>query len=213
MRGPGIVLGQDGQQIFIKHSSIYVRCHVILKRNHTSNEENISESWVEAGYKEKGKYYSSLNSNEHDDAFVEPESDEEVKSESHGYVPQEMNTIEDQPESEHPENNPGTLPSSTESAQCIGAADNGSSANTVITKNLSVKYKLKNSDYFKKAMIFCRVGESIGKYGNCWNIQNESEEGFNYIDFDKDVDEWYPREKTEQSSQEVFLNFPVDQIT
>ena len=46
-RGPGKALGQDGQQILIKHDSIYVRCHpchVILKRDHTGDEENISES-------------------------------------------------------------------------------------------------------------------------------------------------------------------------
>ena len=48
-RGPGKALGQDGQQILIKHDSIYVRCHpchVILKRDHTGDEENISESRV-----------------------------------------------------------------------------------------------------------------------------------------------------------------------
>ena len=163
-------------------------------------------------YKEKGKNYSSLNSNEHGDVFVDSESDEEVKSESHGNVLQEMNTTEDQPESENLESIPGTLPSSIESAQCIGAADNGSSANTVIKKNLTVKKKLKNSDYFKKAKIICRAGKSTGKYGHCWTIENENEEGFNYIDFDKDVDKWYPCEETEQFSQEVFLNFPVDQI-
>ena len=26
-RGPGKVLGQDGQQVLFKHESIYVRCH------------------------------------------------------------------------------------------------------------------------------------------------------------------------------------------
>ena len=143
-RGPGKVLGQDGHQILIKHGSIYVRCHpchVILKRDQTSAEENISESRVETSYKEKGKDYSSLNSNEHGDVFVDSESDEEVKSESHGNVLQEMNTTEDQPESENLENIPGTLPSSIESAQCTGTADNGSSANTVIKKNLTVKFK------------------------------------------------------------------------
>ena len=124
-----------GQQILIKRHSIYVRCHpchVILKRDITCHEENISESWAETSYKEKGKDYSSLNSNEHGDVFVDSESDEEVKSESHGNVLQEMNTTEDQPQSENPESIPGTLTSSIESAQCIGAADNGSSANTVI---------------------------------------------------------------------------------
>ena len=54
-----------------------------------------------------------------------------------------------------------------------------------------MKYKLKNSDYFKKAKIICRARKITGKYGHCWDIQNENEEGFNYIDFDKDVDEWY----------------------
>ena len=82
---------------------------------------------------------------------MESESDEEVESESQGNVLQEMNTTEDQLESEHPENILGTLPSSIESAQCTGAADNGGSADTVIKKNLTVKYKLKDSDYFKKA--------------------------------------------------------------
>ena len=36
---------------------------------------------------------------------------------------------------------------------------------------------------------------------------------FNYTDFDKGADEWYPCEQNEQSTQEVFLNFSVDQIT
>ena len=112
-----------------------------------------------------------------------------------------MNTTEDQPESENPENMPGTLPSSIESGQCIGAADNGRSANTVIKKNFTVKYKLKNSDYFKTAKIICQADKSTGKYGHCWNVQNENEEGFSYIDFDKDVKEWYPCEETEQSTQ------------
>ena len=86
---------------------------------------------------------------------MESESDEEVESESQGNVLQEMNTTEDQPVSEHPENIPGTLPSSIESAQCIRAAANGGSADTVIKKNLTVKNKHKNSDYFKKAQIIC----------------------------------------------------------
>ena len=33
------------------------------------------------------------------------------------------------------------------------------------------------------------------------------------LDFDKDVDEWYPCKETEQSTQDVVLNFPADQIT
>ena len=55
--------------------------------------------------------------------------------------------------------------------------------------------------------------KSTGKYGHCRIIQNENEEGFSNIDFDKDVDEWYHCEETEQSTQEVLLNIPVDQIT
>ena len=94
----------------------------------------------------KGKDYSSLNSNENGDVFVGSKSDEEIESKSHGNVLQEMNTTEDQTESEHPENIPRTLPSSIDSAQSIGVADNGGSANTVIKKNLTVKYKLENSE-------------------------------------------------------------------
>ena len=54
--GSGKALGQDGQQILRKYGIIYVRCHpchVSLKRDHTSDEENISQSRVEASCKEK----------------------------------------------------------------------------------------------------------------------------------------------------------------
>ena len=123
-----------------------------------------------------------------------------------------MYTTEDQPVSGNPEKIRGSLPPSFESTQCIGAANNGSSANTVIKKNLTVKYKLKKSDYFKRQTSFVKQGRALVNMVivGIFKMKNE---GFNYIDFDKDVDEWYPCEETEQSTQEVVLNFPVDQIT
>ena len=72
-KGPGIVLGQDGVVVFVKHGGTYVRVHRNRLRKEKAVLRNIAESDVESTDRETSPLSEDQNSNDIDIEFDEEE--------------------------------------------------------------------------------------------------------------------------------------------
>ena len=203
-KGPGTVLGQDGQQVLVKHGGVYVRvhpCRLSPLRKETVKAENVAENPNLTDGTMTGKESESQNvrniTNGVEASSSDDESSSDVKSDTEEN--EEINSSET-----IQGNNPTTVSTAVEEVEDSNT-DIRSNVNTEnedtrkrksdesqymqLKKKVKVEYKKVNDPQWRKGEIFTRGGKATGKYRNCWNIVDENGVVTN-VDFDKDVTEW-----------------------
>ena len=176
-RGPAVVLGQDGQQVLVKHGGTYVRvhpCRLNLARQSTQTSLEINTSpeitpLTSNKNKEENKTIRSSDS-EGDDSDNDPLDPLDPLDTTTTAAPQANLT------------RPRGRPSSNKSKET-------SVKNDSLKVGMVVKYKVKDNDTWYKTQLVSRSGKSKGKYKNEWNTVTDSDNQ-EVLDFDRQVSEW-----------------------
>lgn len=221
-KGPGTVIGQDGQQVLIKHGSTYVRvhpCNIQLKNISHINNSNIHNTF------ENENNLFEIN---HDDSVVSKSNkyDSPISFENLG--PQEMND-EANNSSKIDENfeninmlleaeNDFSQQNNNDGINCVNIANendeqkqNDHVSESQMFNNRKhpkikdyVEYKLFDSDEVSKSQILSRAGKVSGKYSNWFNIRDIENDTIASIDW-QNVEKWKPI-----SSEEVLISSHKD---
>ena len=164
-KGPGIVIGQDGKIILIRHGKVYVRVS--------------SNSVVKAGTEFQSTNSANLeiiDNQEHttNSPLVDDSDDESI---SHN---KDINE-NDQLESEQPEN-VSNEPVNTPSDVTILVDFEKPKAYSV--KNDKIEYRFSKDDEYKQVTVLSRGGKATGKCRSFYNIKNEGYREPITVDFD-----------------------------
>ena len=219
-KGPGTVIGQDGQQV--EHGSTYVRvhpCNIQLK-----NISHIENSNIHNTFKNENNLFE-IN---HDDSVISKSNkyDSPISFENLG--PQEMNDeANNSPKiDENFENinmlleaeNDFSQQNNNDGINCVNIANkndqqkqNDHVSESQMFNNRKhpkikdyVEYKLFDSDEVSKSQILSRAGKVSGKYSNWFNIRDIVNDTIASIDW-QNVEKWKPI-----SSEEVLISSHKD---
>ena len=197
--GPGTVLGQDGQQVLVKHGGIYVRVHPCRLSLENNADQRRKQSTEKTNQPSKEKCHPELQSQE--DSSSDGTSDEESEetsssSENESDASQENNENSeenDENSEENDENSEENNENSEENNENNRDRPNHRSQNEqnrlnpLLRNNATVQYKLNADNDIHTARLFKRSGKVSGKYKNEWNIIEENQ--LKVINFDTDVTE------------------------
>ena len=193
-RGPGKVLGQDGQQILIKYGANYVRvhpCRVTPDRNPQITEQ--------------AKMFEKDNIFDYKCSPVSNKSDQISESESELEYPSTSNNI---PNTDNSIPNTEQNTTNQNSRRNIAASTPDLSQHLPPTslKNLrvndTVKFRYNNNDEnWHTATLIKRGGKVTGKYANTWNVKFP-DNTIKAVDFEREIDSW----KTEQVENPAINN-------
>ena len=175
-RGPGKVIGQDSQQILIKHGGVYVRvhpCRVLHGQEHYLKPKK-KQNELESGQADR----DTIDHPEHTEEYLSSSSDQsenednnddksETSEEDGEIIEKDIN--EPSNESDYSfrsaENDGGNSDNS------MNEASNSSQREIVKPKKgMSIEYQPKNKNDWVKATIQSRAGKASGKYQDYWNV-------------------------------------------
>ena len=183
-KGPGTVIGQEGQQILVKHGGVYVRVHPCrLLHKVTPEVCQVSEGESRSVQKSETEHVvqkcKSIDEPEKqvvsDDGY-----DMSDKSQNSQIGTMESNAV-------HVEE----TESITQSQEVDNNMQTSLNSKLVLPRvNQKVKYLPSGGDSWKEAIILSRAGKATGKYRNFLNIKVTDEEQPKCIDWQHDVTDW-----------------------
>ena len=195
-RGPGKVIGQDGQQVLVKHGSTYVRvhpCRLVLQHNDSrissDSNENATSLDKSTSSEKTSVSVDNIQSVSDDDSDDECDLVDNVSAQINSF--QTDNTTEISHSVEIPQSN--RLKSNT--------IDRKSSA---LKKGSTINVKLPNSNDWSEVRLTSRAGKVGGKYEMCWNTKDTNSGTECYIDLE-DVD-WKLTESISESISDITSN-------
>ena len=184
-KGPAKVLGQDGQQVLVKHGGVYVRvhpCRLSLERRSERTPEGDVQNTVPENTKEteqgNGDDCSNSETEDGDTSDEESENDENTGRSVSELAHEAEDTVQ-----------PSAAPDVEQIQVNAQNSRSVSESNTKLKKNVSVEYKLTDGTQWLKGGVLSRAGKAGGKYGNCWNLIDGNGK-INNVDFDRHVDQW-----------------------
>ena len=146
-RGPGIVIGQVSQQVFIKHGSFHIRvhpCRLQLLKPATRTTDIIP---------------NNLQPNRI------PKNNADEQTPNNTYPNEEYSSdSEDDESNENPIINP-EFPQNTTS-------NTSPTPKPKIQRNLRIKYKTESDSPWKEAIVTQRAGKATGKFSSWWNVEH-----------------------------------------
>ena len=219
-QGPAVVLGQDGQQVLVKHGGVYVRvhpCRLKLDKQYRQQNSVSSEKPFTCSKCENEKCVSEkcnsdqcnsddlqMEDNVHGESFdgqnISDTSDDEGKVNDDIDSSGRNETAIMDPA----DNQDASLRNDREQQQQID--DVGETAiprksNDALKKGMYVKYRInEDEEDWYKARLLSRSGKATGKYRNEWNVEDDIE-GKHVVDFGY-VDEWEECSSTDLETQE-----------
>ena len=163
--GPGTVLGQDGQQILIKHSSYYVRVHPCrvklincqhsdIQLDNTNHTEQKEKSLLDLDTSTTAQY----NKNQKDNALFSDESDVDFETQ---IQPQTTQSNED-PIEEQPNNLNNQAKKTTQRKP--------SQIPIKVKPKINIRFQDKSNNWVN-AKILSRAGKVGGKHDGWFNIE------------------------------------------
>lgn len=185
-KGPGSVIGQDGQQILVKHGSYYVRvhpCRLMLKNECNSELDKIlpeNSPPVDVDVNS-----SSGSSNTIDSLELDSESDSEDGLADNA-IASPMSVVTRLEESENlpvPNGSVHAMETSEALVDCMNSETQVDSPILKIGTLIDVKSLPENE--WQSMKVISRAGKKSGKYTNSWNVENRSSGIRSYVDLDR----------------------------
>ena len=175
-QGPATVLGQDGQQVLVKHGGVYVRVHPCrLQLERKWRQSDVVESPAIGN-----QNVNSGTSNESSDE-EEQNAPQNLPTTHQSRTTEERSTppLEAQPDQRSVTSTEHDARSTSQEARVDEKVH--------IKPRMRVEYLKAGENIWKKAGILSRSGKAKGKYGNSWNVVDEDDNEVTSIDFDRDV--------------------------
>ena len=197
-KGPGSVIGQDGQQVLIKHSSSYRQvhpCNVKHRENNTISAKDIVSNTHAGSTTKSAEREGEINLDKLPVAnCVNNRNDENQVNTSEINIPDSLVEYDDsnELESQNEEivNNIDSNHVPAEDEAVIGTEDLGYLNNhSVPKKNNFVEVITKGSDEIKHVQIISRAGKGTGQYAKWYNSMNIENGEISQINWE-DVDKW-----------------------
>ena len=216
-KGPGTVIGQDRQQVLVKHGGSYVTvhpCRLLLE------QVAFGQPVVDGQDEEEAIRVQQVASQTEKNV----ESDEDDKVESADPVNEQVMELENEGldhlmnQQSKGQNNEdlGLLKNETETSvemkqnsnQVTEDSKQSQAQNKIIFSRRSIpevkthlEYQTPNSNEWAKVQVISRAGKVTGKYRNHFNIHNIANNSISCVDWDKDIHRW----KYVEDNEEVFI--------
>ena len=177
-KGKATVLGQDGKQVLLKHGGYYIRCHPCRVALDCSFESNL-----------QNEISNNVRNNEnssYDEKCSPLDIDTDCEDED-----ETIDNVPTNPEAVAPVNEDdeiGVTPEEAPVAENNTQANQQSTENKKLSKDMKIRVKLSDDDVWYDASVIKRTGKVGGRYSNCWDIVIENE---HYdVNFDTEVLDW-----------------------
>ena len=213
-KGSGTVIGQDGQQVLVKHGGSYVRVHP----SHLLLEQVAFGQPMVDGQGEEEAIRVQQVASQTDKNF---ESDEDEKVESADLLNEQVMELENegldhlmnQQSNEQNNEDLRLLENETETSvgmkqdsnQVTEDSEQSQAQNKIIFSRQSIpkvktylEYQTPNSSEWAKVQVISRAGKVTGKYRNHFNIRNITNNSISCVDWDKDIHRWKYVENNEE---------------
>ena len=188
-KGPGKVIGQDGQQVLVKHGGTYVRvhpCRLALQNN--DNKIALDHSGSNLNTQKAASSTPSIP------IAIEPISNDDESDDECEVLDNEVL-----------DNDPSQTICSKSNATVVSNKDNITNENsTALKKGSTISVKLPNSDAWSEVKLTSRAGKAGGKYKMCWNTVDLNSGTEGYIDFEET--EWKIVEPQTETNSNTPLN-------
>ena len=203
-RGPATVLGQEGQQVLVKHGGVYVRVHpcrlslekqTIPWQNNSTDKKELEKRSVDA---ERNIAYDTSDTSDEED---ENRTDRATHGEQ-GETADERTTEDNEQSNEHgniqtPEdtdlirNNMGSQNSQRLRSETTGEMRTQATPAPVtkLKRDMDIEFKDSSNQDWTKVKIHSRAGKAKGKYSNSWNVIDEHGKVFD-VNLDGHVTKW-----------------------
>ena len=205
-QGPGTVIGQDSQQVLVKHGGVYIRVHpcrlMLDDPSHESRDEIVSENEdrlnlikdaTQLSHGNEQSYQETIASSDEDTEIVAMEDEQNSSSMINGVNNPLHNTTDPVLEKTVIEDG-NTLVRNLHT----GA---GGRPTPQPRKNTYVRYRTHDADQWIEGKVLSRSGKATGKYKNNWNVENTDGKIVD-LNFEKDIDVW---EYSETDVEEINL--------
>ena len=220
-KGPGKVIGVDGQQILVKHGSTYIRCHP----SHTTlkNEKSSNRSFTNSIHADENANKSSTThmvankrcgniSNQSENNPTSTKSDPDIWSDSDDE--QTQNDIEQSNGSNDELNKNDANSDQGDNAQSLQVEKDQRNTGNINPTALEVKipkkgtkisYKVPGGEEEIQAAVLGRAGKTTGKNKYWYNVQND-DQSLESLNFER-ITEW-----NEIPTESILLTQVSDQI-
>ena len=218
--GPGSVIGQEGQQVLIKHGSTYVRVHPCRithdkRYNQDLPRTSTKEEKTHAGTTQT---ISSDNSDSSDEEIdkVDPENNSEddvppgnddvsQRNENDSQRNDDVAQYEEDSSQGDEQNDVVIAPTgdSTETSESTTGDDLWFDRSKIPKKKTFVKLQMINNDVIQDAEILSRGGKATGLYKSFMNVRFLKDNSLDCIDWNL-VEKWKPK----MSSEVLLTNSP-----
>ena len=179
-RGPGKVLGQDGQQVLVKYGSRYVRvhpCRMSLARDNNKFDNHDTTQAVSTPVEE----IPTVDKKKENNYKIVSDSDSE--DEIHK---QPDNTDTPQNQLDDIANLSASLERLSVTQDCLPMSNQETPTIPALRKNLKVKFRFRDDNKWRTATLISRAGKATGKYNKEWNSKIDDER-IRAVDFECDV--------------------------
>lgn len=190
-KGPASVIGQDGQQVILKHGSIPIRvhpCKLKLFKEASGTKTNVlsfSDCCNENGCEIAGK--ESVQVPQQDKGSTTAES----------VLPEDSSNAVDSSDSDSAEVEESTPHSSSSNVNPVSVPS--------LKRNMGIKYAMSdNPGEWLTGRVVRRTGKASGKYKNFWEVETENGTKVE-IDFENDLSDWEPLVERNHSAEEVLF--------
>ena len=192
-KGPGVVIGQDSQQVLIKHGGVYVKvhpCRVMLRKDSFEVKDKVRSAIVAEASSRTMKSKSGTSEDEDFDTestakeaivgghLEESDSDTEALLYPHKDIAGPISNVCSSNSEDH------ALEETVDTVEsCIPSS---SIVKEKVKKGMDIEILPSDKECWKKVSVLNRTGKATGKYKNHWNVTD----GTSTTELDLDAVSW-----------------------
>ena len=208
-KGPGVVIGQDGQTILVKHGSTYVRVHP-SRITHEYAEVNSNQSEMDTSKEPQNSRGSSIRQSV-DEEEIDVDKNQTEIEQNHAETPQNHAVVTHN----HAAVSQAQVETPTEVSRQASISQSNADPNAgqifmqsgreLPKVHKHVVAKLKN-DEWKQFKILSRAGKIGSKHENWLNVHDKDEDRAFSMDWKDNIQEW-----KEAEPEEVLVAYAASQ--
>ena len=235
-RGPGTVIGQDGQFVLVRHQSTWIRVHPCRLQLLSNNLQGNQPSVIDLEEQEQDNTPALIDSDSEENTNINTLENNDIPTVNDIDTNDqnlEQNSIvretTDEPNIQNETTNESgniEIKEATNNKTNIGSPDindrdvaieqdeNPTQSNIKLRELLKsgkdIEYKMLGSENWKTGKLLSRSGKATGKYRHEWNV--EEEEGIKQINFESDVIDVHEIQTETDENEVVFTQVFLNEV-